>query len=105
MDLAMRSVESLRAKSEPTTIWVHTPTIIENGRWGFKSVEAWPSSRNRYIVGYDTADDSCTPRIYRTKYVNKNAGGHANPTYEVYVTTVWQDSELTRLERELRTIA
>lgn len=94
-------------KLSPTIVQVYTPTVMDpqTKSWGFKTARVWWSPRGRYMVGHDVDDPRFTPRIYRRKWTDKPPGGQANPTYEMFVTTVWSDSDMTRLEQSLRSVA
>lgn len=94
-------------KLNPMIVQVYTPAIMDpqTNSWGFKTARVWWSPRGRYMVGHDVDDPRFTPRIYRRKWANLPPGGQANPTYEMFVTTVWQDSEMERLEQSLKSVA
>tara|TARA_B100001245_G_scaffold236442_1_gene227413 strand:+ start:3351 stop:3725 length:375 start_codon:yes stop_codon:yes gene_type:complete len=103
MQLARQALERARSgRTKPTVAQVYTPTSSMNGHWGFKTAKVWASPGGKYLVGYDLQDPNHAARIYRKKVTSQPAGGALNPTYQVYATSVWQDSEMGRLETALR---
>ena len=101
MRLARSTVEKLRATSpKPELVSIFTPEKMEGERWGTKSVLAW-SLGGRVLVGYDPLDPKWTIHIYLKRHADRPAGGDANPTYQVYPTSVWQKSVYDRIDSEL----
>lgn len=103
--LAAVAFERAQAAEQGTLVNVYAPDKIANGSWGCRTAQIWWTSGGRYMVGYYVDDPSHAPRIYRRSEAGLPPDSPLSHSYEIRsVTSVWQKSEIERVEQSLQEI-